>query len=190
MFEEKCTRIDYHNIKSTEQCCCKVTTVTRTHDIGLFFKSISYTMSLSKSSEKIILIFYILILWCHSECTVSQNTVLSIYWILIAVSRQRAPYWHRVGRVLSFFFSRRNWNSPNPSPAGECAFPLWFWGEGHTRWRERGWESPNSHEGTYTVVLYIWTLWVQQRNCILCIMSVTVPRVTYVIKSPPNLPYG
>ncbi len=56
-------------------------------------------------------------------------------------------YSHRVGRVLSFFSSRRNWNSPNPSPAGECAFPLWFW-------RERGWESPNSHEGTYTVVLY------------------------------------
>jgi hypothetical protein len=31
--------------------------------------------------------------------------------------------------------------------------PLWFRGEGHTRWRERGWESPNSDEGTYTVVL-------------------------------------
>jgi hypothetical protein len=29
----------------------------------------------------------------------------------------------RVGRVLSFFSSRRNWDSPNPSPAGECAPP-------------------------------------------------------------------
>ncbi len=29
---------------------------------------------------------------------------------------------HRVGRVLSFSFSsRRNWDSPNPSPAGECS---------------------------------------------------------------------
>ncbi len=28
---------------------------------------------------------------------------------------------HRVGRELSFFSSRRNWDSPNPSPAGECA---------------------------------------------------------------------
>jgi len=27
---------------------------------------------------------------------------------------------HRVGRVLSFFSSRRNWNSPTPSHAGEC----------------------------------------------------------------------
>ncbi len=62
----------------------------------------------------------------------------------------------RVGRVLSFFSSRRNWDSPNPSPAGECAPPPpWFWGEGHTRWRQRGWESPNSHEGTCTGTLYI-----------------------------------
>jgi hypothetical protein len=30
---------------------------------------------------------------------------------------------HRVGRVVSFFSSRRNWDSPNPSPAGECAPP-------------------------------------------------------------------
>ncbi len=28
---------------------------------------------------------------------------------------------HRVGRELSFFYSRRNWDSPIPSPAGECA---------------------------------------------------------------------
>ncbi len=60
---------------------------------------------------------------------------------------------HRVGRVLSFFSSRRNWDSPNPAPAGECAPPPRFWGEGHTRGRERGWESPNSDEGRYTVVL-------------------------------------
>ncbi len=28
---------------------------------------------------------------------------------------------HGVGRVLSFFSSRRNWDSPNPLPAGEYA---------------------------------------------------------------------
>jgi hypothetical protein len=32
--------------------------------------------------------------------------------------------------------------------------PLWYRGEGHTRWRERGRERPNSDEGTYTVVPY------------------------------------
>ncbi len=30
---------------------------------------------------------------------------------------------HRVGRVLSFFSSSRNWDSPNPSPAGKGAPP-------------------------------------------------------------------
>jgi hypothetical protein len=30
---------------------------------------------------------------------------------------------HRVGRVLRFFSSRRNWNSPTPLAAGECAPP-------------------------------------------------------------------
>jgi hypothetical protein len=62
--------------------------------------------------------------------------------------------------VLSFFSSRRNWASPNPSPAGEWALSPRFWGKGHTRWRERGWESPNSDEGTYTVVLFIYTCFV------------------------------
>ncbi len=46
---------------------------------------------------------------------------------------------HRVGRVLSFFSSRRTWDSPNPSPAGECAPPPHrFWGERHTLAGERG----------------------------------------------------
>ncbi len=44
---------------------------------------------------------------------------------------------HRVGRVLSFFSSRRNWDSPNPSPAGECATPFGSWGRG-TLAGERG----------------------------------------------------
>jgi hypothetical protein len=31
--------------------------------------------------------------------------------------------------VLSFFSSRRNWDSPTPPSAGECV-PSWFMGEG------------------------------------------------------------
>ena len=38
---------------------------------------------------------------------------------------------------------------------------LWFRGEGHTRWRERVWESPNSDEGAYTVVVFIYTYFVR-----------------------------
>jgi hypothetical protein len=36
---------------------------------------------------------------------------------------------HRVGRVLSFFSSRRNWNSPL-TRRRVCPPPLWYWGGG------------------------------------------------------------
>jgi hypothetical protein len=36
--------------------------------------------------------------------------------------QKRVKHWqNRAGRVLSFFSIRRNWDSLNPSPAGECA---------------------------------------------------------------------
>jgi hypothetical protein len=43
-----------------------------------------------------------------------------------------------------------------------CPPTLWFRGEeGHTRWRKRGCESPNSNEGLYTVVLFIYMYFVE-----------------------------
>ncbi len=63
------------------------------------------------------------------------------------------------------FSSRWNWDSPTPLAAGECAPPPYGTGGGHTRLRLKGWGSPNSNEGTYTVVLYMYnciyisTLW-------------------------------
>ncbi len=36
---------------------------------------------------------------------------------------------------------------PTPHPQASVPPPPCFWGEGNTRWRERGWESPNSDEG-------------------------------------------
>jgi hypothetical protein len=58
------------------------------------------------------------------------------------------------------FSSRRNWDSPNPSPAGECAPPPWFGGRGILAGERGGWESPNSDKGTYNVVLFINTYFV------------------------------
>jgi hypothetical protein len=56
----------------------------------------------------------------------------------------------------NLFSCRRNWDSPNPLPAGECASPLVPGGGAHSG----GWETSNSDEGTYTVVLclnmYLW----------------------------------
>ncbi len=58
-------------------------------------------------------------------------------------------------RVLTFFSSRPNWDSPSPSPASECALPPpppgpkgggGEGGRGYTRLRPRGWGSPNSND--------------------------------------------
>jgi hypothetical protein len=81
---------------------------------------------------------------------------------------------HGVGRVLSFFSSRLNWDSPNHSPAGKCAplplVPGWG-GGGQPFCRERGWESPNTDEGTNTVVLYICVYFVGEQKTTLMASS-------------------
>ncbi len=60
----------------------------------------------------------------------------------------------RVGRVLSFFSSRQNWDPPTPNPQASVPPTLCFSGRGHTRLRGRGWGSPNSNEG-YSVFVYM-----------------------------------
>jgi hypothetical protein len=52
-------------------------------------------------------------------------------------------------RFTVFGFQPPLWGGPPPPPP-----PFGPWG-GHTRLRLRGWGSPNSDEGTYTVVLCI-----------------------------------
>jgi hypothetical protein len=48
---------------------------------------------------------------------------------------------------------------PTPHPQASVPPPPCFWGEGNTRWRERGWESPNSDEGhTLCSTLYMYIL--------------------------------
>jgi hypothetical protein len=59
-------------------------------------------------------------------------------------------YDHRVGRVLSVSFLH----------SLELGPTLWSGGGGHTRLRLKWWGSPNSNEGTYTVVLYIYKYFV------------------------------
>jgi len=55
---------------------------------------------------------------------------------------------HRVGRVLSFFSSRRNWDSPNPSVAGECGPPFVPGVGAHSLARESQFRRGDMHCGT------------------------------------------
>jgi hypothetical protein len=69
---------------------------------------------------------------------------------------------HSVGRVLSFFFSRGNWNSPTLLAAGQCAPQPFGTGGEDTLLAGEGLGESNFDEGKYTVVLYIYiviTLW-------------------------------
>jgi hypothetical protein len=58
---------------------------------------------------------------------------------------------HKVGSTKWTVFFTLNWDSANPSPAGECVPPLWFQGGALTCGRGGG--GPNLDEGTDTVVL-------------------------------------
>ncbi len=64
---------------------------------------------------------------------------------------------HRVDRVLCFLSSRWNWDSPlHPlTRRRTCPPPFGSGGRGTLAW-ERGWGSPNSDAGTYTVELYLY----------------------------------
>jgi len=62
--------------------------------------------------------------WFRNSHDVNSETILFLFAPMYE-KFSTFPYkiissLHRVGRVLSLFSSRRNWDSPNPSPAGEC----------------------------------------------------------------------
>jgi hypothetical protein len=58
---------------------------------------------------------------------------------------------------------------PTPHPQASVPPPPCFWGEGNNRWRERGWESPNSDEGrTMWYSLYVRTLWFRKSDLCCC----------------------
>jgi hypothetical protein len=71
---------------------------------------------------------------------------------------------NRVDRVLGFFSSRPNWDSPSPSPTGECVAPSFGSGRGtvHTAMGRGGGGGggPGSDEGE--------TLWYTLGKYVLC----------------------
>ncbi len=85
-----------------------------------------------------------------SILTFSRELLL---WWMESQSRQSAKL---------FFQSLELGLPPTPHPQASVPPPPCFWGEGNTRWWERGWESPNSDEGhTLWYSLYVRTLWME-----------------------------
>jgi hypothetical protein len=87
---------------------------------------------------------------------------------------------HRVGRVLSFFSSRRNWDYPNPLLASECAPPPALGGGAHSL-AERGvGRVPIPTRGhTLWYSLYLHTLWSSPMK-IQCICCYTIYRLLFL----------
>ncbi len=69
-------------------------------------------------------------------------------------------WYHRVGRVLSFFSSRRKWDSPTPLAAGECAPPPFGPGGREHSPAAKGVGESQFRRVTYTVVLYVYKYFV------------------------------
>jgi hypothetical protein len=72
--------------------------------------------------------------------------------------------YHRVGRVLSFLSSRWNWDSPNPSPARECApHPFSSGGRG-TLAGERGGGRVPIHSPPFHLCPYVYSVNIHNRH--------------------------
>jgi hypothetical protein len=67
---------------------------------------------------------------------------------------------HRVGRVLSLFSNRPNWDSPNHSPSGDCAPPTVLAGGAYSLAREGLGESQFRRGEIHCGTLYIYVLFV------------------------------
>jgi hypothetical protein len=74
----------------------------------------------------------------------------------LAVCSSCYPITHRVGRVLSFSSSRRNWESPNPPPS--VLPPLVPGGGAHSLAREGMGESPFQRRNIHRGTLHIYVL--------------------------------
>jgi len=92
------------------------------------------------------------------EARINSREGNSIY----CIPAQRGIYTKYVHiKSTAVYAPRRNGDSPQPPTRRlVCPLPPVSGGEGNTRRRERGWESPNSDEGhTLWYSLYVRTLW-------------------------------
>ncbi len=103
--------------------------------------------------------------------SVLSNALSPVSLQLLPQSRQSA--------VL--FLQSSELGLPQPLTRGRvCPPPPRFWVERHTRWRERGWESPNSDEG-HTLLYSLYILY----GCSPQLYTTVVPLFLF---TPPPVP--
>ncbi len=99
------------------------------------------------------------------------------------------PRHHRVGRVLSVSPVVGIGTPPPLLPQASVPPHPLVGGGGHTRLRLKGWGSPNSNEGTDTVVLYIYKYFVPATmHCktVVCTLH-ALPSFTQSVASAPYI---
>ncbi len=97
-----------------------------------------------------------------SDSTMSKDAGIETRAVAPLALTVRRSIPQSIGSVLSFFSSRRNWDSATPRPQASVLFPPLVGGEGHTRCmaREGGRRVPISTRGH--------TLWYSVYICTLC----------------------
>ncbi len=109
-------------------------------------------------------------------CRLGTSWVHSIVVLKsVFIPCRRSLYNHRVGRVLSFFSSRWNWDSPNPSPPGKCAPPR-FGGMGTLAGERRVGRVPiptRGHTLWYSLWLQSKKIWII--SCLFCFYTGELP---------------
>jgi hypothetical protein len=98
----------------------------------------------------------------HVTIRTANGNIQNVHVTVIIAHDKKAEKLHQsVGRVLSFFSSRRNWDSPHPVTRRQVCPPPFGsggMGGGALPLGGRGWGSPNFNEGTIhfgTLGLYI-----------------------------------
>jgi hypothetical protein len=96
---------------------------------------------------------------CLTYCTITHLQYIKCKFSKLKVTKERVQEGcqHRVGRVLSLFSSRWNWDSPNPSPESPPPPPV-LGGGAHSLAREGLGESQFRRGDIHCGTLYIYVL--------------------------------
>ncbi len=132
--------------------------VPEVHKIGIFMGNSSLQLSMMDTFRVVLHVVQELIFLRMYCMYIVQSVYICV--LLFAYICRVGYHMHPQSRQSAKLFLKSSELGPNPSPAGECSPSPQNrgGGGGHTRWRERGWESPNFDEEIHCGTLYIYVL--------------------------------